>query len=162
LLAKTKPDKIIRVTDSNYWLDKVSSTFHGRDIFAPVAARLSLGLAPEKLGPLLEKVADLEWPQVRISPTRIDGVVLEIDSFGNVITNITAEMLSGRPTDKRACVVCNIYETWGIYHTYAEQAQGMLCALIGSNGRLELAIVGDNAARRLGIQAGMPVTIGWE
>ena len=87
--------------------------------------------------------------------------MIEIDSFGNLITNITADMLAGRPTDRRACIVCNIYETWGIYHAYAEQAGGTLVALIGSGGRLELAIVGDNAARRLGIGVGRG-TLAWE
>ncbi len=162
LVARTPPEKIFSLTESKYWLEKVSATFHGRDILAPVAARLSLGLAPEQLGPPLEKITALDWPRVRIAPLRIDGAVLEIDSFGNVITNITADMLAGRPTDKRACIACNIYETWGIYHTYAEQPQGTLCALIGSNGRLELAIVGDNAAARLGLKPGMPVVIAWE
>jgi S-adenosylmethionine hydrolase len=162
LAARRPPEKLFSVTESRYWLEKVSATFHGRDIFAPVAARLSLGLDAKKLGLPLEKIAVLDWPEVRIAPQRIDGAVLEIDSFGNVITNITAEMLSGRPTDKRACVVCNIYETWGVYHTYGEQVQGTFCALIGSSGRLELAIVGDNAAARLGLQVGMPVTIAWE
>ena len=71
-------------------------------------------------------------------------------------------MLAGRPTDRRACIVCNIYETWGIYHAYAEQPSGTLVALIGSSGRLELAIVGDNAAERLGIGVGTPVTLAWE
>jgi S-adenosyl-L-methionine hydrolase (adenosine-forming) len=162
LVARTQPEKIFCVSESRHWLEKVSSTFHGRDIFAPVAARLSLGLAPEQLGPSLAKITVLDWPSVRITPSRIDGTVLEIDSFGNIITNITADMLAGRPTDKRACVACNIYETWGIYHTYADQPQGTLCALIGSNGRLELAIVGDNAAQRLGLKVGMPVVIAWE
>ncbi len=162
LVERTPAEKIFRITESQYWLDTVSSTFHGRDIMAPVAARLSLGLAPEQLGPSLEKIIVLDWPRVRISPSRIDGAVLEIDSFGNIITNITAEVLAGRLTDKRACIACNIYETWGIYHTYADQPQGTLCAVIGSNGRLELAIVGDNAVARLGLKVGMPVVIAWE
>ena len=129
---------------------------------APVAARLALGLDPERLGPPLERLTSLDWPEARPSPSRIDGVVIEIDSFGNLITNITADLLAGRPTDRRACVVCNIYETWGIYHAYAEQPGGMLVALIGSSNRLELALVGDNAARRLGIGVGCPVTVAWE
>lgn len=162
LAARTPPEKIVCVSESRYWLEKVSSTFQGRDILAPVAARLSLGLPPEQLGPSLEKITFLDWPRVQIAPSRIDGTVLEIDSFGNIITNITAEMLAGRPTDKRACVACNIYETWGIYHTYADQPQGTLCALIGSNSRLELAIVGDNAAARLGLKVGIPVVVAWE
>jgi S-adenosyl-L-methionine hydrolase (adenosine-forming) len=162
LASKTPPVKTIRVSDSRFWLENVSATFHGRDIIAPVAARLSLGLPPEQLGPLMESLIMLDWPDARISPMRIDGSVLEIDSFGNVITNITAAMLAGRATDKRACIACNIYETWGIYHTYADQPRGTLCALIGSSGRLELAIVGDNAAARLGLKVGMPVAIAWE
>jgi S-adenosyl-L-methionine hydrolase (adenosine-forming) len=162
LTERTKPEKIIQLKDPQYWLENVSNTFHGRDIIAPVAARLSLGLEPEKLGPAVKEISSLEWPGVRISPRRIDGVVLEIDSFGNIVTNISIEALAGRPTDQRACVVCSIYETWGVYSTYGNRPQGTLCAIIGSNGRLELAIVGDNAAERLGIQVGVPVTIAWE
>ena len=88
--------------------------------------------------------------------------MIEIDAFGNLISNITADMIAGRPTDRRACIVCNIYETWGIYHAYAEQPSGTLVALIGSGDRLELALVRDNAAKRLGIGVGSPVTVAWE
>ncbi len=162
LAARMPPAKLIRLEDPAYWLPHVSSTFHGRDIMAPVAARLALGLEPERLGPLLERLTSLDWPEARLSPARIDGVLIEIDSFGNLITNITAELLAGRPTDRRACVVCNIYETWGIFHAYAEQPQGTLVALIGSSNRLELALVGQSAARRLGIGLGAAVTVAWE
>ena len=93
---------------------------------------------------------------------KIRGEVISIDSFGNLITNISHDLLAGRPNDSRACVVCGIYETFGIYHTYGEQAPGMLVALIGSSGRLELAIVGDNAAARLGVSVGTPVVVAWE
>jgi S-adenosyl-L-methionine hydrolase (adenosine-forming) len=162
LAARMPPAKLIRLADPAYWLERVSTTFHGRDIMAPVAARLAGGLDPDRLGPPLERLTGLDWPEPRPSPSRIDGAVIEIDSFGNLITNIMAGMLAGRPTDRRACVVCNIYETWGIYGAYAEQASGTLVALIGSSGRLGLALVGDNAARRLGIGVGSPVTIAWE
>lgn len=162
LAARTRPSKIIRLTEPEYWRQPVSATFHGRDIMAPVAARLALGLDPDRLGPPLEKLTPLDWPQVRSAPSRIDGAVIEIDSFGNLITNIEAESLAGRPTDRRACVVCNIYETWGIYRTYSDQPGGALIALIGSSGRLELALVGGNAARQLGIELGVPVTLAWD
>jgi S-adenosylmethionine hydrolase len=127
-----------------------------------VAAHLSLGLDPAELGPPLERLVEFSWPGVSIRSDRIVGAVLEIDSFGNLITNITDEMLIGRPTDTRACTICNIYETWGIYNTYAMQPQGTLVALVGSSGRLELSVVGDNAAARLGVQIGEPVTVAWE
>jgi S-adenosylmethionine hydrolase len=162
LSARVKPEKILRLAEPKYWLPQVSNTFHGRDIMAPAAAHLSLGLNPDLLGPPLKYPAVLSWHEVKISPTRIEGEVLEIDSFGNLITNITTEMLANRPNDHRVCVVFNIYETWGIYHTYGNQLSGTLSAVIGSNGRLELAIVGDNAARRLGIEVGTPVILAWE
>ncbi|MEE8452703.1 MAG: SAM-dependent chlorinase/fluorinase [Thermoguttaceae bacterium] len=162
VICATPPSKLIRISQSEHWLDGVSSTFHGRDIMAPVAARLGLGLDPDRLGPPLDELTGLDWPDAQQTDTRIKGVVLEVDSFGNLRTNITADMLLGRPTDERVCIICNIYETWGIYSTYAEQVGGAFIALIGSNDRLELALVGDNAAARLGIQVGTPVTISWD
>jgi S-adenosylmethionine hydrolase len=156
------PERIIRLENPKYWLNPVSKTFHGRDIMAPVAAHLSLGVDPADLGPTCEALGQLEWPEPHQSADRIDGVVLEIDSFGNLITNITADMLGGRPTDQRACVVCSIYETYGIYGAYAQLPGGSFIALVDSSERLELAIVGSSAARRLGITVGTPVTVAWE
>ena len=162
VIAKMPPSKIIRLAEPRFWLADISATFHGRDIMAPVAARLSLGLEPDQLGPPLERLIVLEWPRAQLMERKIAGHVVEIDSFGNLITNIFAEMFAGRPTDARVCVVCNIYETCGVYFTYAEQPQGTLVALVGSSGRLELAIVGDNAAHRLGVVVGTPVVMAWE
>jgi S-adenosyl-L-methionine hydrolase (adenosine-forming) len=162
LARRTPPEKLIRLAEPAYWLPKVSTTFHGRDILAPAAAHLAAGLDPDRLGPPLERLCWLDWSEARVQPARVDGAVIEVDSFGNLITNITSDMLAGRPTDRRACVVCNIFETWGIYHAYGQQASGTLVAVIGSSGRLELAIVRDNAAKRLGVGVGSPVTLAWE
>jgi len=162
LTARRAPSKLIRLTERQHWLPDVSSTFHGRDIMAPVAARLGRGLEPERLGPPMDGLTGIEWPAVRQMPLRLEGEVIEIDSFGNLITNVTGEMLAGRPTDERACVICSIYETWGVYRAYGDQFEGSFVALIGSSGRLELALVGDNAAERLGIQRGAKVIVTWE
>ncbi len=161
LMQRRPPTAIYHVTERRYWLEPVSATFHGRDIMAPVAAHLSLGLDPALLGPPATHPQSIEWPAPLVSSHRIDGVVLRVDSFGNLITNITGDLLVGRPTDNRACVVCNIFETFGIFQTYADQPAGTLIALVGSSGRLELAVVGANAADLLGIRAGERVTIGW-
>jgi S-adenosyl-L-methionine hydrolase (adenosine-forming) len=162
LLTRTPPTQLIRLTHEEYWLESVSATFHGRDIMAPVAARLSLGLDPALLGAAAGQLTTLPWPDASISDEKIHGQVIEIDSFGNLITNVTADMLAGRPTDSRLCIVCGIYETFGIYRTYSEQAEGMLVAVVGSGGRVELAIVRDNAAARLGVCVGTPIVIAWE
>jgi len=162
LAAKTPPTKLIRLAEHSYWLEPVSPTFQGRDIMAPVAARLASGLAPELLGPPWPELKTIDWPKPHESPHCIKGEIVEIDHFGNLITNIGAEMLAGRLTDRRVRVQCGQYETWSIYRTYADRPRGTLIALIGSGNRLELALVGDNAAHRLGVGLGTPVTLFWE
>jgi len=162
LMARTPPALVLQLTEREHWLPEVSNTFHGRDIMAPVAARLSLGLDPRRLGPPIGQLSQLDLPRPQVIDERIRGQVIAIDSFGNLVTNITHDLLAGRPNDSRACIVCGIYETFGIYRTYGDQAAGMLVALIGSSGRLELAIVGDDAAVRLGVSIGMPVAVAWE
>ena len=162
LTVRAPASKLIRLANREYWLEKISATFHGRDIMAPVAAHLSLGVAPEQFGPPVDELVQLDLPRVKQTPLRLEGQIQKVDSFGNLVTNITSDMLVGRPTDERVCIVCNIYETWGIYRTYAEQLDGMFVALVGSSDHVELALVGDNAAKRLGIQVGMPVVVSWE
>ncbi len=162
LASKQPPSRLIRLANDRFWGKTVSSTFHGRDIMAPVAAHLSLGVDPSELGPDHGSLKSLDWPTAVRRHDRIEGSVLKIDSFGNLITNITADMLTGHPTDERACIICSIYETWGVYRAYGDHPSGTLIALVGSNGRLELAVVGESAADRLGIQVGMPVVVAWE
>ncbi len=155
LTAGTRPSMILRLTESEYWLPEVSRKFLGRDIMAPVAVRVSLGLDPRQLGPVA--VQD-DQPGGK---GKIRGEVMSIDSFGNLITNILYDHLAGKPHDGRACIACGVYETFGIHETYGGHAPGMLVAVIGSSGRLELAVVGDNAAQRTGVSIGMPVTVAW-
>ena len=97
-----------------------------------------------------------------IDITGTDELRIQGSSEDYFIINITGDMIAGRPTDERACVICNIYETWGVYRAYGDQFEGAFVAVIGSSGRLELALVGDNAAKRLGIQRGAPVIVTWE
>jgi len=161
LAALVPPSKIIAVTNRQVWLPEVSATFHGRDIMAPVAARLSLGLDPDTLGPHQRELLPLAWPEVRMLANRIDGEVVSIDSFGNLITNITAEMLEGVPVDDSVAVQCDGHETQGIFTAYGDQPEMTLIALVGSSGLLEMAIVGDSAAAMLAAGEGARVTIVW-
>ena len=158
LMAGTRPSTVLRLTEKGFWLPDVSAKFLGRDIMAPVAVRLSQGLEPRKLGPMAEEVAQSGRPG---DPAAIHGEVMSVDSFGNLITNILYDHLQGKPDDDRASIACGIYETAGIYQTYGGQPPGELVALIGSSGRLELAVVGDNAAERTGIAIGTPVVVAW-
>jgi S-adenosylmethionine hydrolase len=161
LALRTPPSTIITVAEPSYWLPAVSATFHGRDIMAPVAARLSLGLDPTRLGPRQTHLERLEWTEARVAGNKIEGKVQSIDSFGNLITDIPGDALAKAPRGEEVAIFCDDHETRGIFNTYADQPEMTLIALVGSSGKLELAIVGDSAALMLGITVGTPVTVSW-
>lgn len=162
LALAASPSTIRTVTEPEYWLPQVSSTFHGRDIMAPVVARLSLGLEPSRLGPAQHELVLLDWREARVTEKRIEGAVQQIDAFGNLITNIPADALTNVPRgEEQVAIACDEHETRGIFATYSDQPAMTLIALVGSSGKLELAIVGDSAAIMLGVGVGTPVTITW-
>jgi len=161
LAERENPAKLVRVTNERFFRQPVSATFHGRDIMAPVAAHLSLGLDPDELGPPLAELRPLDWPGAVKVANRIEGQVVAVDSFGNLVTNITREMLAGVPTDETVAVRCDEHETRSIFTTYAEQPPMTLIALLGSTDQLELAIVDDSAAIMLGVGVGAKVDVCW-
>jgi len=161
-LARTaQPLRIFELAEPAWWLPTVSRTFHGRDILAPVAAYLCRGLDPAQLGPAVDWLIQLDWPEVQSLPGKIVGQVVSIDSFGNLITNITADQLKDAPRDETLHVHCDEHETHGLFATYGEQPDMTLIALVGSSGFLELAIVGDSAQLMLGVRTGTQVTVTW-
>lgn len=155
------PSTIIRLTEPQFWAPRVSSTFHGRDILAPVAARLSLGLDPELLGPRQPSLLMLDWPEAQRMAKSIQGEIVAVDSFGNLISNITEAQLAGVPTGEELQVLCDEHETRGLFRTYADQPPQTFVAVVGSNGCLELAIVGESAAMMLGLGVGAKVELRW-
>jgi S-adenosylmethionine hydrolase len=162
-LALRWPNSTIRRLDRpEFWLPKVSDTFHGRDIMAPVAARLSLGLAPQRLGEPIEALIPFTWSEANESMGKVEGIVESIDSFGNLITNITAANLERTPRGpEEVRIECDEHETCGIFAKYADQPAMTLIALVGSDGKLVLAIVDESAAIMLGVRVGTPVRVLW-
>lgn len=161
LAQRTPPSRITTVADPQWWRQPVSATFHGRDIMAPVAARLGMGWALERFGPPRAGLVMLDWPEAVKVPGEITGRVVSVDSFGNLITDIDSGQLTDVPTDERLQVLCDEHETRGLFRTYSDQPEMTLIALVGSSGKLELAIVGDSAKIMLGVGAGVPVTLRW-
>lgn len=161
LANRWPPSKMIEVREPAFWRPHVSATFHGRDIMAPVAAHLSLGVEPERLGPPCVQLIQLDWPEANSVANRIEGEVVAVDSFGNLVTNITRQMLDQVPTDESVTVRCDEHETHGIFNTYGDQPPMTLIALIGSNDQLELAVVNDNAQAMLGVREGAKVVVSW-
>jgi S-adenosylmethionine hydrolase len=161
LARRSSDSKIVAVREERYWCAEVSRTFHGRDIMAPVAAHLGLGVDPNQLGPVLDRIVELEWEEALKVPGNISGKVEEVDSFGNLITNITREQLADVPRDESVTIDCDGHQTQGIYETYGEQSPMTLIALIGSSDMLELAIVDDSAKIMLGTDVDATITITW-
>ena len=161
LANQAEPFTMIAIENRAYWREAVSTTFHGRDIMAPVAARLSMGLDPRLLGPPRGEMVRLCWPEAKVLAAKIEGEVISIDSFGNLVTNITAEMLAQVPPAAEVTIRCDEHETLGIWQSYADQPPMTLMALVGSSGALELAIVDDSAKIMLGVRVGEKVTVAW-
>jgi len=157
-LARQKVRAIHALENQHYFLRNVSRTFHGRDIFSPVAAHLSRGVSIKRLGPPVLDFQRLEWPEPRQRKGRIEGQVVYIDRFGNAITNIAAVALRtlGEGT---LTVLVGRKRLFPVATFYQAVAPGRAVAVTGSCGVLEIAINGGNAARQLGLRVGGAVTV---
>jgi hypothetical protein len=134
-----------------YWLDPVGSTFHGRDVFAPCAAHLARGLHPADLARPIDDPVRLSLPAPRrLADGGVEGAVVTVDHFGNLITNIAAEWLGPGPW---RCRIAG-REIAGPCGSYSDVAEGAPVALIGGSGALEVAVRNGNAARALGAGPG--------
>jgi S-adenosylmethionine hydrolase len=153
LVRRDPHSRIFALSNPEAWCARLSATFHGRDIMAPVAAHLSLGERVETLGETVGDMQELAWPEVTSQGDRLEGTILAVDSFGNLITNITQDDLPAASRLECAEVRCAGRIVSGIIRTYGERPPGSLVALFGSGGRLEIAVVNGSAANKL--QAGV-------
>lgn len=139
-----------------YWLNEVSHIFHGRDIFAPVAAHLARGVLLADLGSPVSDPVLLEFAEPQVTARGLRGEVTSIDHFGNVLTNIEPEHL-GELRILRVRI--GEVEILGLARTFGERPPGELLALWSSDGHLCLAEANGNAARRLGARPGEAVEV---
>jgi len=149
-------DAAVELTEPGYWGARRSSTFHGRDRFAPVAAHLARGVALEQMG---RPVAALERPFFFSVPRRegkrLHGEVLHVDTYGNLITNLSAALLPAQFE-----VGVGTLRIQGAPQPHYQSVEpGELLALVGSAGLLEISARDSSAAARLGVGRGSPVTV---
>jgi len=159
ILQKKEPQSIVELKRKDYFLKDVSSTFHGRDIFAPAAAHLSKGLALSKLGPRASRITRAEMEAAKITGSHIAGSIIYVDSFGNCVSNISRKTFGSRIDKDRTQVRIKGKRIKGISGFYSESEKGRLIALFGSAGFLEVAVVGGNAAKKLNIQPPCPIEL---
>jgi S-adenosylmethionine hydrolase len=150
------------ITADHYFRKPLSSTFHGRDVFAPVAAWISRDIPPHKFGPLLQQPVRLKLPGVtKIRDALIQGAVLAVDGFGNLITNLKpgdVPVYSGAAG--RTCkIVAGKREIAVFKRTFGEGIPGELFVIPGSCGYLEIVMRDRSAAAELQLVPGAPVGV---
>jgi S-adenosylmethionine hydrolase len=175
VLDEETPDAMVALDNPDVWrTDDPSTTFHGRDIFAPAAAHLAAGRSIDALGSPIDELEPLRWAEPTTDEQSIQGWVVHVDRFGNCITNIRRETL-----EKLAPISVNGSDTGSdlinrlpplkcyvgsaivseVQPTYGAVASGEPVLLIGSTGFLEVAVNAGNAAELLDIRKGDSVKI---
>jgi len=142
------------ITRREYFLSPLSETFHGRDIFAPVAGHLSLGQNPKRFGPRAGDFVRAEWPRPRLRGEKLLGQILFSDSFGNLITNISREEYGSLSAERPLRIKGKGWRIDRIHRTYGQGKPGAPLALFGSSGLLEIAVSGGSAKKDLGLKPG--------
>lgn len=149
-------EHIINISNPQFWLDHISSVFHGRDIFAPVAAHLSLGVPAADFGKEVKDLVTFPIPQVERGKRKLKGRVAHIDRFGNLLTNICRQDL---PPWRDIKLRVRNREIVGLSRTYADGLERDLIAYIDSSEELAVAVVNGSAQEALGAQVGDEVEV---
>lgn len=150
--------RIVALNRPDWHLPQVSRTFHGRDIFAPIAAHLAAGVAFDELGEALPALMRLDWPTPIQAPGGIRGEVLLWDRFGNLITSLRASELADLNPQALSIEIGGL-TIEGLSGCYADVAPGEPLALIGSSGLLEISLRDGDARSRLGATVAQPVFV---
>lgn len=173
-----QPPTAVLLENRKYWLNSPSYTFHGRDLFGPVAAHLARGVSIEKMGPPIDDLVRLPLPPLTIALPTIRGQISRVDRFGNLLTNVMhlswvddqtvrfkpLSVTSGKADTLdlevgKISVICGWHTLKGLHQAYSQVGVGEGVALIGSSGELEIAINQGNASRQLALKVGDPVTV---
>ena len=158
LMAEGKTEGY-EITRKEIFLAPLSATFHGRDVFAPVAGHLSFGKDPKYFGRRAEGFTRAEWPRPVLKGKRLLGRILFADAFGNLITNIDREEYGRELEDRLWLIKGKGWSIESLSRTYGQTRPGQTLALFGSAGLLEIAVNCGNAQKELGLGPGDPLAI---
>jgi S-adenosylmethionine hydrolase len=159
VLHQEKVRRVVNLTNPKYYLPQVSDTFHGRDIFAPIAAHISCGIPMNSLGEQIADITQIPISTPDTSEPEIIGHILYIDRFGNLITNISQESFELVKKNRNFVIFVKDRKIQRLCRAYAESSVGELLGIFSSFGNLEIAINEGNAAETLGIKRGDSIKI---
>lgn len=152
-------EEIVRIENKRYFLKNVSDTFHGRDIFAPVAAYLSKGKRCSLFGRSLNSIKGLEIPRPRIDRDVLKGKVIYIDRFGNLVTNVDKALFKKFIRNKKFKIKIKDAKINSISKSYQTAGQGLPLAIFGSSDFLEISVNSGSAEEYFDAKKGIPIEI---
>ncbi|HYE57885.1 MAG TPA: SAM-dependent chlorinase/fluorinase [Rhodothermales bacterium] len=159
VLGEHAPDALVVLDRPNAWRTATPHpTFHGRDIFAPVAARLAAGASLESIGTPVDSLRVLRWTLPITGADGIRGRVVHVDRYGNAVTNVEGAVLLRSLNGRALRTVSGSAIVRGLSRTYAEVEPGDPLVLVGSAGLVEVAVRNGHAATLLGLERGSPVS----
>ena len=161
ICERERKHTVRQVTNQAFQRDHVSTTFHGRDVFAPIAAHLSNGTSPDELGPLLPDMISLQGLSPGVTNDGVEGRIIHIDRFGNCITNLTADHFGGR-LGAGASLNVNQQRVTGFREFFSQakpQTDEELFMIPGSAGFIEIAAQNASAASILNVRRGDRVAL---
>jgi S-adenosylmethionine hydrolase len=147
--------RIVELTDERFFLQPRSATFHGRDVFAPVAAALATGTSPAAFGAERSDLLRLDLPVPTTEGSAVRGELIQVDHFGNLISNIPPALFPARSF----VVTVGAVRIAAVSETYAAVAPGVPVAVVGSAGLLEIAVRNGRAADVLGLGPGSAIVL---
>lgn len=160
IYEREAPVTVRHITATHYFLSPMSNTFHGRDVFAPAAAWLAKTFASEAFGDEITDYVRFTLPRAKATGSALKGVVLRVDSFGNLMTNLTlADLPPATITDGKIRMQIGGKSVERLTQHFAQGDPGEPMALPGSSGFLEIAINRGHAARTLGVNRGAEVVV---
>lgn len=141
---------IVHLTNKAYFLESISNTFHGRDIFAPVAAHISKGIEDISiLGKPLEKCIEYDLPQVKRNALSLELTVIHIDGFGNVTLNLEGKEFEQVVQHRQFCLTINGVQVKKVYSSYSQARDKEFFLINGSSSYMEISLKNSNAAKML-------------
>ena len=159
VFQQTPPKQVVELTERRYARPTVSRTFEGRDRFAPAAAWLAKGIQLSALGRPLSDYQSIDIPVMQVGDDGIEGMVLRIDRFGNLVTNIDRKAFDRLASTGAIEIEAGGHPVERLVETYADIAPDEVCALFGSTDHLEIAANAASAVERLGLDHGAPVRV---
>jgi hypothetical protein len=158
-LDELLPPRVVELTERRYARPTMSRTFEGRDRFAPAAAWLASGIALGDLGPPVTNWSRLELPMPTTRDGRVEGQVLRVDRFGNLVSNVDRRTFDLFARGGGVGVAIGSHRAVPVVTTYADAPPGAVCALFGSSEHLEIAVSGGSAAEHLGLARGAEIAL---